>query len=510
MKLFFFALLAQHAFLTSATLDNVSSRLQVEIPVNLFRDEGYDHREALFGKPLYGGAIAEKVIYADSDLCDSNVDTHKGYPCTSYDSDGKCTPWSGRFILMVDRGACHFVTKALNAQNAGAAGVLIADNQCQCSSVGAGLCTNDPGIDCESFLPIMADDGNGGVVTIPSFLMLKQDADIIKNTLKSNQNVQVKMSWNMPAPDDRVEWDLWSTPSETVSQHFQASFLDKVIALGAHAFFTPHYYVYDGISNGCHGDGSPCGNLCINKGRYCSTDPDNDMEKGISGADVVKESLRELCVWKHYGGDGIGKSWWMYKKCFIEQCSSSPATFSSPVCIDTCFTEAGILTSTIESCINDSGGFDADVSNTLLDAEISAKTSLGVLVIPSAFVNEVTIRGALNEATVFSSICVGFKDGTQPDICKQCNGCPDLDTCIAQGVCGGGSSSESSGGIGVATLVAALCFTVGIMGTAAYIHHKRSQREMRDQVRGILAEYMPLDDGAMQLSVKSGGSTANL
>lgn len=252
-----------------STLDNVSSRLQVEIPRTLFRDEGYDHREALFGEPPYGGAIAEKVIYADSDLCDSNVDVHKGFPCTTYDADGKCSAWSGRFILMVDRGTCHFVTKALNAQNAGAAGVIIADNQCQCSAVSAGTCTNTEGVPCESFEPIMADDGNGGAVSIPSFLMLKQDAEPVIATLKRNEVVQMKMSWQMPSPDDRVEWDLWSTPSETVSQHFQSSFMDKAIALGSHAFFTPHYYIYDGIANGCHGTSTPCGNLCINQVSVC-------------------------------------------------------------------------------------------------------------------------------------------------------------------------------------------------------------------------------------------------
>jgi hypothetical protein len=34
-------------------------------------------------------------------------------------------------------------------------------------------------------------------------------------------------------------------------------------------------------------------------------------------------------------------------------------------------------------------------------------------------------------------------------------------------------------------------------GAAAFIHYRRTREEMREQVRGILAEYMPLegDDG---------------
>jgi len=355
----------------------------------------------------------------------------------------------------------------------------------------------------------MADDGNGASISIPSFLMLKQDAEPIIATLKQNQVVQMKMSWQMPAPDDRVEWDLWSTPSESVSRHFQSSFKDKAVALGEHAFFTPHYYIYDGIANGCHGINTPCGNLCINQGRYCSTDPDNDLDKGLSGADIIKQTLRELCIWKHYGADGIGVPWWNFRKCFIADCSSEE-TFTSDSCINSCFSKSGIDASTVNQCISDSGGFTADVSNTLMDAEISEKTQLGALVVPSAFVNEIVMRGALNQATVFSSVCMGFKDGTQPEICNQCSGCPNLDDCVANMYCGGNGGSGDGGGISVITLIIALCCTIGIMGTAGYIHWKRSQREMRDQVRGILAEYMPLDDGGMQLSTKNGSGGVNI
>lgn len=33
------------------------------------------------------------------------------------------------------------------------------------------------------------------------------------------------------------------------------------------------------------------------------TDPDFDTTKGVSGADVVKESLRQKCIWNLYGGE---------------------------------------------------------------------------------------------------------------------------------------------------------------------------------------------------------------
>ena len=75
------------------------------------------------------------------------------------------------------------------------------------------------------------------------------------------------------------------------------------MALGDRAYFTPHMYVYDGVRSHCKGTptDSFCFNLCTKNGRYCATDPDNDLEKGVSGADVVTESLRRLCIWKNYG-----------------------------------------------------------------------------------------------------------------------------------------------------------------------------------------------------------------
>jgi hypothetical protein len=48
----------------------------VQIPQSLSKKDGYDHREALFGVPPYGGSIQQNLFYADSDLCNSQVDTN--------------------------------------------------------------------------------------------------------------------------------------------------------------------------------------------------------------------------------------------------------------------------------------------------------------------------------------------------------------------------------------------------------------------------------------------------
>ena len=151
----------------------------------------------------------------------------------------------------------------------------------------------------------MADDGSGNDISIPSFLMFKQDADLVKAEMMANHAVRIEMSWSLPSPDDRVEYELWTTPTDIISRDFIRTFKEAAVALGSRAYFTPQMYIYDGIRSGCQGfDGeNECYNLCTNNGRYCATDPDNDLDNGISGADVVEESLRRMCIWQHYGED---------------------------------------------------------------------------------------------------------------------------------------------------------------------------------------------------------------
>eukprot|EP00534_Pseudo-nitzschia_fraudulenta_P004802 CAMPEP_0201136978 /NCGR_PEP_ID=MMETSP0850-20130426/55165_1 /ASSEMBLY_ACC=CAM_ASM_000622 /TAXON_ID=183588 /ORGANISM="Pseudo-nitzschia fraudulenta, Strain WWA7" /LENGTH=524 /DNA_ID=CAMNT_0047408309 /DNA_START=756 /DNA_END=2330 /DNA_ORIENTATION=+ len=480
----------------ATTPDNVSSRLMIHIPHKLFKEEGYDHREALFGIPPYGGKIAQNVYYADDELCDPNVDTTKGYPRREKDKNGKMTEWVTPYILMVDRGGCTFVKKVRNAQRSGASGVVIADNTCLCSDVDCINASENP--TCETSEPIMADDGSGSDISIPSFLMFKHDADRVKDQLTEDQPVQLEMSWSLPNPDGRVEYDLWSTPSDQVSKQFLYNFKTVSKALGDRAYFTPHQYIYDGIKTHCQGDDGEnfCYNLCTNKGRYCATDPDNDLDQGISGADVVKESLRRLCIWKHYGEqDGVGQVWWDYITQFMDRCNT-PDYFMNEACVKDCYKHAKVDGDSISQCMDDSGGLKDDGKNSLLELELDAQSERGVVVLPTAFVNTAAMRGQLSAKTVFSAICAGFSEGTLPTICEQCSGCEDTVQCIAnKGKCTSGvHGASTSGQVSTHTFGYTIFFMAIAFAGVGYWHYNKTRDDMREQVRGILAEYMPLED----------------
>ena len=429
------------------------------------------------------------MYYANQTLCDSTVNVHAGYPERAKDESGLMKAWQSPFILLVDRGGCTFVKKVRNAQRAGAAAVLVADDTCMCSFPD---CKPDrEGEPCEMEEPIMADDGSGSDISIPAFLLFKQDADPIRDALKQNTQVRVEMSFSLPNPDGRVEYDLWTTPTDVISRPIEQNFKDAAVALGDKAFFTPHMYVYDGIRAGCDQHGTDeCGNLCTNAGRYCAIDPDEDLENGISGADVIRESLRRLCVWSLSGDDGLGSSYWTYIKAFNERCNSNttkPEMFMDADCVSGALATSSIKTSDVEKCMADSGGLEGDVANTLLDKELQAKDKAGIILIPTLFVNQAPVRGSLSFATAFKAICSGYSSGSEPSICHTCAECLDELGCVRAGHCTSGYSSSAGGDVSLSVFVASMMLMMGTLMVFGFVMYKRQQRQMQEQVRGIIA-----------------------
>lgn len=372
----------------------------------------------------------------------------------------------------------------------------------------------------------ITDDGSGKDISIPSFLMFKTDADLVIDEINSGGPVQLEMAWSLPTPDDRVEYDLWTTPSDKVAREFFDEFPPLVESMGKSAFFTPHMYIYNGSKSGCTmetSDVSVCGNLCTNSGRYCATDPDNDLERGVTGADVVRESLRRICIWQEYGQDGRGTKWWEYVKMFNERCNipESSAYFHDVACIKDCMKKAKIDVKKIDKCMVESGGVD-DIggTNQYLDWEMGNQTQNGVVVIPTAFVNSAAIRGALTAGNIFTAICSGFSKGTAPKACK-CSGCAEPAKCISNRYrCPNShSTSGSSDGVSTSFFTFSMLLVVCAFTGAGIWHYKRTKDEMREQVRGILAEYMPLEDndgmnGSMMngspMAFSQGGQTTSL
>jgi len=424
---------------------------------------------------------------------------------------------------MIDRGGCSFVTKVRNAQYTGAVAVAIADNKCLCDR--SATCTPNKDESCELREPLMADDGSSEDITIPSILLFKEDADLIKATLIKNKVVRMDLSWPVPEPNNTVSYELWFTPTDPISD-FLNNFDVAAAAFGKRVSFTPHMYIYDGNEADCvvntTVDESPCGNLCTNAGRYCAPDPDDNMEYGASGADVVKESLRRECIWNIYGsqqknhtaGDAHdhhgekreheegsksprlfrGQEWWDYIQYFMANCDTT-VLFISEACIANAYKAASINAGLVKQCMNDSGGIVNATINTVLEAQLTAKKERNVVVLPVVYVNDEPIRGYLDFSVIFKAVCAGFRD--TPDICAKCSNCGDEYGCVAyHGHCPGGAVNGVSMGGFFGSLISVAAF----VSLIAYLLYRRSQRQVREQVKVIMAEYMPVGKGRKQPS----------
>ena len=340
--------------------------------------------------------------------------------------------------------------------------------------------------------PIMADDGSGFDITIPSVLMFKADADAVKKELMNHHPVRMEMGWSLPNPDDHVEWDIWTHPLDYAATSFKLEFKETAVALAGRAAMTPHEYFYDGLESGCINEETNenmCGNMCTNHGRYCANDPYQDQNFGISGADVVTEGARRSCIWDIYGkDDGVGAEWWDYIREFEATCDTAEL-FMKEDCVKNVMKKLGLDYDLVDQCIFENGGLTDDKENKILQAELDAKAQAGIIVLPVVHVNGVPIRGGLEFPTVFKAICAGFKSGTEPGVCAECSSCADGKGCVLSGFC----SDATHGAIQMSTFVEsmiALSITFLIVGTALYI---RQRAQMREEIRGIMDEYMPVE-----------------
>mmetsp|Transcript_16164 Transcript_16164/g.37326 ORF Transcript_16164/g.37326 Transcript_16164/m.37326 type:complete len:467 (+) Transcript_16164:699-2099(+) len=275
-----------------------------------------------------------------------------------------------------------------------------ADNTCQCNDI----CKSEQGFDCELYRPIMADDGSGSDIDIHSFLMFKQDADAIKDQLRNGDEVVMEISWNSDLPKT---FELWVSPFDAASQQFLLDFKPYARRFGeANITVEPRLYISD-ANGGCLGTDSEsqCFTLCTNNGRYCSIDPDNDIDGGLSGAEAIAESLRWICIWKVHSQAGDSALWWDYTAAFLEQCSSADV-FKDKTCIKSSMESASIDIVSVGQCMQDSGGLFGNSTNELLEEDLIAGKLAGVDTLPSLFVDGKRI--GLSEVEPIEAICIEF------------------------------------------------------------------------------------------------------
>jgi hypothetical protein len=147
----------------------------------------YQVGTASFGAPLaspgLNGTIVQGLDAADS----AGPSTTDG--CSALTNASSV----GGHLALLDRGTCSFVTKAKNAQNAGAIGVIIVDNRLE--------------------IPAPGMSGTDTSITIPAIMISQPDGATIAGQLSSGVNATLGLDLTIRAGADASGRGLLWTPN---------------------------------------------------------------------------------------------------------------------------------------------------------------------------------------------------------------------------------------------------------------------------------------------------------
>ncbi|XP_026393462.1 vacuolar-sorting receptor 4-like [Papaver somniferum] len=365
----------------------------------------HDSAVANFGVPQYGGSMAGTVVYPK--------ENQKG--CNEFDKVSFHKNSAGglpQFVLL-DRGDCYFTLKVWNAEKAGASAVLVAD-------------------DTDEQLITMDSSQDGGAsakfienITIPSALITKDFGEKLKKAISGGDMVNVNLDWReaVPHPDERVEYELWSNsndecgPKCNMLMEFVKDFKGaaQILEQGGYTLFTPHYITW--YCPQAFTLSKQCKSQCINHGRYCAPDPEQDFSEGYEGKDVVVENLRQLCVFRVANETKKPWLWWDYVTDFQIRCPMKQKKYNKE-CADGVIKSLGLDTGKIEKCMGDP---NAESDNSVLKEEQDAQVGKGsrgdVTILPTLVINNRQYRGKLDKGAVLKAICSGFQETTDPAVC---------------------------------------------------------------------------------------------
>ncbi|PIA37441.1 hypothetical protein AQUCO_03000192v1 [Aquilegia coerulea] len=360
--------------------------LRVTSPESL--KDTYECAIGNFGVPQYGGTMVGTVVYPKANQ----------KACKAFDDDAsvKSKPGALPTFILADRGDCYFTLKAWNAQNAGAAAILVADDKIE------PLITMDTPEEDNSHADYLQN------ITIPAALISKAFGDSIKKALANGDMVNINLDWreSLPHPDERVEYEFWTNSNDECGPkcESQIDFVKnfkgaaQILEQKGYTQFTPHYITW--YCPEAFILSKQCKSQCINHGRYCAPDPEQDFSRGYDGKDVVVQNLRQACLYKVANESGKSWLWWDYVTDFAIRCPMKEKKYTKE-CADEVIKSLGLDLKKIDQCIGDP---EADVENPVLKAEQDAQIGKGS-------------RGKLDKGAVLKAICAGFQETTEPAVC---------------------------------------------------------------------------------------------
>jgi hypothetical protein len=129
---------------------------------------------------------------------------------------------------------------------------------------------------------------------------------------------------------------------------------------------------------------------------------------------------------------------------------------------------------------------DEDKENLILKSELEEKQKKSIVILPSIYVNNVVQRGGLSAVNVLNSICAGYLSGTQPEVCACSGSSPEnIHSCVSNPQEASKPNTVVHQGVSWAGVLGIVALVVLVMTGAGFVYWRRTQEQMREQVRPV-------------------------
>lgn len=208
---------------------------------------------------------------------------------------------------------------------------------------------------------------------------------------------------------------------------------------------------------------------CYKNSPYCAADPDGDGE--FTGEDVVKESLREKCVFFD-----SKDSWFTYLQKYSTSCSED----FSEKCSESVMASVGVNTESILKCVSNSNIGKGD--NTILQADYTKLSEVEDMAYPLIEINDASYKAVPSPVFLGNAICETLLK--KPEICNKFT--------LANNF-----KQQSSRYSKISTLAYLYSITIGLLVLALIcicLARRTANREIKDEVQKSVANYFAIKE----------------
>ena len=306
-------------------------------------------------------------------------------------------------ILLAYKGACPIFQKARNAQSAGAAMlVLINDNSQNISEV------------------ILEEDVSGSDIKIPVGLISLYNGRILHNYIDTypKNRIMVEINIQPTNPKKKVELKLFFSSSEVRAYQLLSNITSYLDKYDDQVTLIPIYVTHQ--IPGYDPNNAKREFNCVTKGKYCYFPKETTITQ--DGREILLESLRQKCMYKKSLKAKKMKYYFDYMDKFYKNCLAVPTPRFNDRCSKQNLDLMGFGVDFLDECVGDSFGVKTLLSLSFVDNEnyifkqdyeeiIKYKLSS----FPAAVVDDQPIDGIIKEYKIANALCKAVK--VKPDFC---------------------------------------------------------------------------------------------